>query len=81
MRVAILTADIVNSTALSTGAAKDLRVAIGQVFAEQQFELAYQPLLQVGNGELTGFEALLRWHHPERGIIPPSEFIPLAEET
>lgn len=55
----------------------DLRLAV----AEQQFELAYQPLLQVGNGELTGFEALLRWHHPERGIIPPSEFIPLAEET
>ncbi|MCU4181184.1 EAL domain-containing protein [Bosea sp. BH3] len=49
--------------------------------AEQQFELAYQPVYQLGSQQLCGFEALLRWHHPERGMIEPAEFIPLAEET
>jgi len=46
------------------------------------FELAFQPLFTgVPPGELMGFEALLRWHHPRRGIIPPDQIIPLAEET
>jgi len=49
--------------------------------AEHQFELAYQPVYQLGSQQLCGFEALLRWVHPERGLIEPAEFIPLAEET
>ncbi|NKE45000.1 EAL domain-containing protein [Roseomonas frigidaquae] len=46
-----------------------------------QFELAYQPLLGLDSNRITGFEALLRWRHPERGLIPPAQFVPLAEET
>jgi diguanylate cyclase (GGDEF)-like protein len=55
----------------------DLRAALGG----QQFELHYQPLIDVQSREVNGLEALIRWHHPERGLIPPNEFIPLAEET
>ena len=54
----------------------DLRRAV----AEEQFELFYQPLVSASTERLTGFEALLRWQHPERGVVSPSEFIPLAEE-
>lgn len=53
----------------------DLRQAI----KNEQFELYYQP--QVKMNRLTGVEALIRWKHPLRGIVPPSEFIPMAEET
>jgi diguanylate cyclase (GGDEF)-like protein/PAS domain S-box-containing protein len=41
----------------------------------------YQPITNLRNGRVTGFEALLRWNHPDRGLVSPSEFIPLAEET
>jgi diguanylate cyclase (GGDEF)-like protein len=46
-----------------------------------QFELHYQPLFNVADERIMGFEALLRWRHPERGMIPPLEFISLAEDT
>ncbi len=46
-----------------------------------QFEVYYQPLFNIAAGRISGFEALLRWHHPTRGMVPPDEFIPLAEET
>ncbi len=52
----------------------DLRRAL----ALRQFELFYQPQVSVG-GRLVGFEALLRWRHPSRGLVPPADFIPLAE--
>ena len=55
----------------------DMRVAL----REGQFELYYQPQLNLERGEIAGFEALLRWNHPERGLVLPTEFIPLAEET
>jgi diguanylate cyclase (GGDEF)-like protein len=45
-----------------------------------EFELFYQPVVNLENNKISSFEALLRWHHPERGIISPSEFIPVAEE-
>ncbi len=47
----------------------------------QEFVIYYQPILSLKTGAITGFEALMRWQHPEKGFLPPSEFIPLAEET
>lgn len=56
---------------------QDLRRAV----SEGQFLLHYQPLVAVASRRLVGFEALLRWRHPERGMVSPAEFIPMAEET
>ena len=55
----------------------DLRTAL----ADGAFELHYQPIVHIDTNTVTGFEALLRWNHPNRGWVPPSEFIALAEET
>jgi diguanylate cyclase (GGDEF)-like protein len=54
----------------------DLRAALGK----NELELFYQPLVNLKEGKVIGFEALLRWRNPERGLVPPAEFIPLAEE-
>ncbi|MCJ2035739.1 putative bifunctional diguanylate cyclase/phosphodiesterase [Methylobacterium sp. J-068] len=56
---------------------QDLRAA----FATGGLEIYYQPVLLAASGRLTGFEALLRWRHPDRGFISPAEFVPMAEET
>lgn len=56
---------------------KDLRLAL----AHQEFELYYQPIVSLDTDKITGFEALLRWHHPQRGMVSPTEFISVAEET
>ncbi|WP_456719706.1 MULTISPECIES: bifunctional diguanylate cyclase/phosphodiesterase [unclassified Bradyrhizobium] len=56
---------------------RDMRGAL----ANGEFELHYQPFINVASGETSGFEALLRWHHPQRGTVSPAQFIPLAEET
>jgi diguanylate cyclase (GGDEF)-like protein/PAS domain S-box-containing protein len=53
----------------------DLRRAIER----KEFTLAYQPIVRLEDGSVAGFEALLRWEHPRRGTIPPSDFIPVAE--
>lgn len=55
----------------------DLRAALNR----DQLELYYQPLLNIESGEITSYEALLRWNHPEKGMIMPMVFIPIAEET
>lgn len=46
-----------------------------------EFSFALQPQVEIASGKLLGFEALIRWHHPDRGFIPPDEFIPLIENT
>jgi EAL domain-containing protein (putative c-di-GMP-specific phosphodiesterase class I) len=46
-----------------------------------EFQLLYQPVVNIEDDRIVGLEGLLRWHHPERGTIPPAEFIPIAEET
>ncbi|MGL5079868.1 MAG: putative bifunctional diguanylate cyclase/phosphodiesterase [Microcoleaceae cyanobacterium] len=55
----------------------DLRRAVDT----QQLQLHYQPIVSIKTGRIAGFEALLRWYHPQRGAIPPAQFIPVAEET
>jgi len=60
---------------------RSLEVDLRKALAGREFELHYQPLLDLRKNEISGCEALLRWHHPERGLIPPAEFIPVAEET
>lgn len=55
----------------------DMRSAL----EKQQFELYYQPIINLASGRVCKAEALIRWHHPEHGMISPAEFIPLAEES
>jgi EAL domain-containing protein (putative c-di-GMP-specific phosphodiesterase class I) len=57
--------------------ANEFKVAISQ----RQLRLHYQPMIDLESGELIGFEALLRWQHPVRGLIPPDVFIPMAEDS
>jgi diguanylate cyclase (GGDEF)-like protein len=52
-----------------------------RALAERQLEVHYQPKATLSNGEVDGVEALVRWNHPVRGLIPPNDFIPLAEHT
>jgi diguanylate cyclase (GGDEF)-like protein len=59
------------------GMESDLRLALER----QELEVYYQPIVSLSEERLTGFEALLRWNHPTRGLVFPAEFIPTAEET
>lgn len=52
-----------------------------EALKRDQFLLDYQPIISLRNGKLEGFEALVRWRHAERGIVPPGQFIPVAEQT
>jgi len=62
-------------------ARRRLETDLRQATLAGTLEIHYQPLVQLESGQISGFEALLRWPHAERGLIPPSEFIPVAEET
>ncbi len=57
-----------------------LEVELREALVQGAFELYYQPLVNLATNRVTGFEALMRWRHPQRGFISPAEFIPLAEE-
>ncbi|MDH3371436.1 MAG: EAL domain-containing protein, partial [Gammaproteobacteria bacterium] len=71
--MADMTAKVTERLALEN----DLRYALER----GEFSLAYQPIVDSNSGHIIGMEALLRWNHPERGLISPMMFIPLAEET
>ena len=62
-------------------ARRALELDLRKALVNGEFELYYQPLINLENEEIAGFEALIRWNHPERGLVAPMEFIPLAEET
>ena len=59
----------------------ELAIDLKRALAGDEFELYYQAQNDVISGEIVGFEALLRWNHPEKGRVPPNDFIPIAEET
>jgi len=59
----------------------ELKADLQRAVDNGEFVLFYQPVIELDTGTIVGLEALLRWDHPERGVVPPLEFIPLAEET
>lgn len=59
----------------------EMNLALHHALEEGQFELYYQPIYRIDGPDLAGFEALIRWNHPERGLVAPIDFIPVAEET
>ncbi|HEY9804528.1 MAG TPA: EAL domain-containing protein [Leptolyngbyaceae cyanobacterium] len=76
-RYALFNPDMYASALARLQLEADLRRAIEC----QEFQVYYQPIVSLSNGRLLGFEALLRWQHPERGLVSPGDFVPLAEET
>ena len=60
---------------------RGLEMDLRQALNNGEFELHYQPLVNLQTNEITAFEALLRWNHPGRGLISPADFVPIAEET
>jgi diguanylate cyclase (GGDEF)-like protein/PAS domain S-box-containing protein len=60
---------------------QSLEASLHRAIERHEFELNYQPKIDLKSGQITGVEALVRWRHPERGLIPPAEFIPIAESS
>jgi diguanylate cyclase (GGDEF)-like protein/PAS domain S-box-containing protein len=58
-----------------------IEAELHQALEQKQFELYYQPKLELSSHQIYGFEALLRWHHPQNGLVSPNDFIPIAEES
>jgi diguanylate cyclase (GGDEF)-like protein len=59
----------------------DFEAALRQAVLEQQFTVRYQPVIELASGDLVGLEALVRWDHPERGLVMPGEFVGMAEKS
>ena len=59
---------------------RDMELDLRRAFANGEFELFYQPLVSIDSDRISGFETLLRWRHPDKGMISPAEFIPVAED-
>ncbi len=62
-------------------ARRELDMNLREALVNSEFELYYQPLVNLRDNQITAFEALLRWNHPVRGVVSPADFIPIAEET
>src|SRR5262249_14391001 len=60
---------------------QQVEVEMRRALEGQELRVFYQPIVSLETGRINGFEALLRWQHPERGLLPASEFLPPAEET
>ena len=71
------------SEAMNASSLKRLSLenALRKALDRQEFLVYYQPQIHINSGKIVGMEALLRWKHPEIGLVPPGDFIPLAEET
>ncbi len=79
-RIALFDASLRAQLAAQVNLERDLRRAIAQV-PQQQLSLAFQPIYRLSTGRIDSFEALVRWNHPELGPVPPSTFVPIAEES
>lgn len=74
--------EVFNTTMHTRAAALlQLETDLRRGLERREFQLYYQPIVSLKTSEITGFEALIRWQHPQRGLVSPAEFIPVAEET
>ena len=64
-----------------TSGPDELRADLALAIERGEFRLEYQPVVRLGGGQVAGAEALIRWRHPARGVVPPGQFIPVAEKS